>query len=1449
MIRKSFQLIRTNTSLTTNVKLVVTSEDMLYLESFNSSNELNDIKYKHYLLSKDDYLEDKIPYFYDQLPVNLAFATKYDNDSTSTYKDYSYQFDTLYFSGADKIEDTWYSEEFEYFAPLYIRNYDLPTNFIILRVDDPSNYSLDSSNNFQISSLTNKNFYSEIIDKWKCIDIFDLTTNTNIGKFLDKNYTSNPRFPSSPFYFDARRTEFSNWSGMDYDTGVFTEKDFYLEDTLAYDQLHFRFEKLITDGYKNNKLIFPNIINLKFLFDDTPATPDGLRKYSMNRYYGFYTESMDFVGNITSYKTPDIKPGLWLINNIIVTGVTGVTWDKCDLDFHWTYPSVNPFIGDIWDDNTDYYIFLDNTDDFYRNHTVSGLYPVKKVIQNGVTVWKIIANEIMDQIWDPSGKTEMSLRYHPERVNMKTCDIQYVKYNILSGYTNDFFIDKYIDIDGNTQNMFGDLYLININGMYHVIKNGSGITYSDFDLNNKNDVIDQYYIQSDWAINSNSSYLEYWIVGQNTQYYTKVSTYEKNKKPNQFSIYRVKFADIKDFDTDRVDSDFSDFDYEQTSYVITPEEKLHAIDYTDTSIPRDFKVEKYGATSQYEISNVSSEYVSDDELFELKQLITPTTNSVYNSYSVKSTDTTGNRIQRTLTDLWRKNSISCKWGFMGSISHSDYAYKLNNSLAVGGVYNRTVDPFYIYPDVINKNLDYFYRIGNFYNSYTGNTVYYKFQSTNIEGDYVFDQFGDGFNLGAYFNTDFDYFTHFFKNKMNFLDSGILYTRNYDKYAVFNFGDSMNCSVTLFKGLKISIKTLTNIDVNFTNPAKINKILYDLSKNYNGYKISIILNDVYGGKSNGVTNNNGRIDDQKNGINIIMNEKFQNILIIINYLASTQLTTDSTLNDTSIYNEKDGLYYGLKKNGTYISGYNSKIITAYNFISSINIPEHSLTASQDCQSPFDYIRYYYITEYNGLMYSGCTDNISATYGNYNNMSSVPNWKKIFSPFLISIDYPDSILLNAQPNYTITPYYGPDTRPLFGYSVNEPLARIVIQNQNQGGIYSSSKNQIFRFSGPYEPIFKDINIFRGGFYYYTSWTGLTSTKYNTNCDSADYTKTFNYSYPIGGNQPYQPPTNYNSWENINAMCNPFSSLNNNNDPPPSPLNPVINNNIFSTPYPSPDKASTTGFGGGGGILPSYTNYTQVNTHPSSTNEVQSRYLFVGGFNLAVPYNATISGITVTIKRRAKNTDFISEQQGPPLSTLTEYCYDSVIQLTKDGTVSGTFSQNYALTTTTGGADISALWTNSMKSVTYPDDVSWWIPTVDSLWGTTWTPSDINNPNFGVIISTMMKNNTPASVIIPQIECVTVCVSFTYIDTSYIFSRSIYMDNNLKFDTGLNDFGMIDEFIYSKVNENSSILKINPNNDVSMYPMVDEYGYTYSSRFVFKSPWDKEYFTRTNSNVILK
>jgi hypothetical protein len=228
----SFQLLRTNPLLTTNVKINNDTGMNIYLESIKSTSDLNDNKYKKFSINKESYLEDQLPAFYDGLPTEQAFFVRNNSINDTIYNDYDQQFDDIYYNGSDYITDNRnYDEEFEYFAPLYVKKNNLPDGFIILRVDDPSIYNVEDGL-YELGSINNNNFRNEIIEKWKSVAYFDMTTNSDFGYWLDKNINQNERFPINSFYFDARRITFSRWYGMDYKTGVYTHKPMYLDKTL-----------------------------------------------------------------------------------------------------------------------------------------------------------------------------------------------------------------------------------------------------------------------------------------------------------------------------------------------------------------------------------------------------------------------------------------------------------------------------------------------------------------------------------------------------------------------------------------------------------------------------------------------------------------------------------------------------------------------------------------------------------------------------------------------------------------------------------------------------------------------------------------------------------------------------------------------------------------------------------------------------------------------------------------------------------------------------------------------------------------------------------------------------------------------------------------------------------------------------------------------------------------
>jgi hypothetical protein len=83
--------------------------------------------------------------------------------------------------------------------------------------------------------------------------------------------------------------------------------------------------------------------------------------------------------------------------------------------------------------------------------------------------------------------------------------------------------------------------------------------------------------------------------------------------------------------------------------------------------------------------------------------------------------------------------------------------------------------------------------------------------------------------------------------------------------------------------------------------------------------------------------------------------------------------------------------------------------------------------------------------------------------------------------------------------------------------------------------------------------------------------------------------------------------------------------------------------------------------------------------------------------------------------------------------------------------------------------------------------------------------------------------------------------------LFQQSVSSDGsikNYKFDTSLTSFGLAKEQIISKVNRNSNLLQLRNKPDLkSIWPMIDEFGYTTTNFFIFKSTWDFEYHVECN------
>ena len=145
--------------------------------------------------------------------------------------------------------------------------------------------------------------------------------------------------------------------------------------------------------------------------------------------------------------------------------------------------------------------------------------------------------------------------------------------------------------------------------------------------------------------------------------------------------------------------------------------------------------------------------------------------------------------------------------------------------------------------------------------------------------------------------------------------------------------------------------------------------------------------------------------------------------------------------------------------------------------------------------------------------------------------------------------------------------------------------------------------------------------------------------------------------------------------------------------NPASGTDNNSVGTVTWTSP-----------GNILSSDNNYANALLSTSTTT---SHYLLAKGFGFSIPSGATIDGITVSIEKSASHTNSIT---------------DFHVRLTKDG--SGSIGNDKA--------DNATKWGTTDATVNYGS--------ASDLWGTTWSVSEINSANFGVLFAVQRSSGNP-------------------------------------------------------------------------------------------------------------
>lgn len=129
----------------------------------------------------------------------------------------------------------------------------------------------------------------------------------------------------------------------------------------------------------------------------------------------------------------------------------------------------------------------------------------------------------------------------------------------------------------------------------------------------------------------------------------------------------------------------------------------------------------------------------------------------------------------------------------------------------------------------------------------------------------------------------------------------------------------------------------------------------------------------------------------------------------------------------------------------------------------------------------------------------------------------------------------------------------------------------------------------------------------------------------------------------------------------------------------------------------------------------------------SSVTTDNLTVSGFGLSVPASASICGIKVDVQKSALGLLIGSSVK------------DNVVQLVKSDIIK---SANRAS---------SSDWTGAESYTSYGGS--------NDLWGTTWTPADINSPDFGISISAKLSSGLAALLLTAQVDHIRITVYYSY------------------------------------------------------------------------------------------
>ena len=936
----SFLVLTTNPKLTTNIKLIVDSNDNLYLESFNANKQLNNFKFKNYKVSSNSSYNYDIYKFYNDgtFPIQLAYELYKESSDTDVLSSYNKQYEMFYKYGAEFITSEYYKENIGILAPLWL-NKKIPKYFIIFKVKGPISIYENNYNNFA----------KNILAQGKIIKQFDLTKNSNIGNYI-LNYTNNAKFPSSSLNISFQKETMSYWNGISYKDGNFLSKgEFIYQYYCNTDTTITENDYFITKGFEKHGIICANLLNLQFLFDDSDY-----EEYTINRYYGLYVDDIvegNFIINNEkiSYNI-DKKQIIYNYNSnqIEIENKNGISLYAKD-----TISNINDIIpnSDIVNNSTGVYYIKDKDSKFYNlkmfdnyNNDEIKLVETKidytkfynfnyemfletKLLNSGsyshlvITILKEIPNNTVISFYDINGliieqivskDSQISADEDPLffycKGNINNIAVNFAKcintiddeYRIFTAYAYNNNVIIKCDYMGEQYNKLSYDFnvliredIITINSAKYFIGGSSTNKYRV--LINKDDIN---YIKNNLFIKTENKNKLYELLNTNNisnyiedfsqLYYYNVLLLDnmpliKNKHLFLYEELKLEYGKFSFYPIRDFDFSISTNEYNNT--------------YTETNIETDF-------------------YKTDSEKNTHKNIIDFYNNGFINYQDINFSKTDKNEYDRLKEEFLSDISLIskavpfiCKYVYKNGKNIKQKEYRLNLSESFG---LNNMSPSF---DV--KSQDSIYYTHEWY---LMNLIpYYFYNNSNLKN--IYSYFDKSINESLFTGIEFDsieenFILNIIYNSLT--DSTIVLDNIQIRYSIFTNGNEYNFPETFFNGAKIFLKERKEnlIKLNYN----LKDIAYIKNKKYNDYKfISLVI---------------PYINDNSNNykIKIIKNEKYKFIAFILNINIIYEDLNISQYDRTLLYSLKSKIKKNITTNDFSVLEYdNIKMNGAIDFV--------------------------------------------------------------------------------------------------------------------------------------------------------------------------------------------------------------------------------------------------------------------------------------------------------------------------------------------------------------------------------------------------------------------------------------------------------------------------------------------------------------------------------------